>query len=175
MKKIQLRAIEPSDINLIYVWENDREVWEASNTFVPFSKCTLEQYILSAVSSDIYSARQLRLMIDLCEDNAKTTIGTIDLFDFDPHNSRAGVGILIDGKERGKGYAKPALAELIDYAFKTLQIHQLYCNINQKNKRSLGLFRNAGFQIAGVKKEWLRIENAFEDECLLQLINNKSE
>ena len=174
MTKIQLRALEPSDIDLIYLWENDREIWEVSSTLVPFSKYALEQYILSSANSDIYSAKQLRLMVDLCEDTAKTTIGTIDLFDFDPHNSRAGVGILIDGKERGKGYAKSALATLIDYSFNTLQIHQLYCNINSKNKRSLGLFQNAGFQIVGVKKEWLRIENAYEDECILQLINNKS-
>lgn len=173
MKKIMLRAIEPSDIDLIYLWENDCEIWEVSNTLVPFSRYTLEQYILSAASSDIYSAKQLRLMIDLQENDTLKTIGTIDLFDFDPHNSRAGIGILIDEKERGKGYAGQALEKLIDYAFNTLQIHQLYCNINQKNKRSLDLFQNAGFKLVGIKKEWLRIENAFEDECLLQLINNK--
>ena len=171
MKEIELRAIEPSDIDLIYQWENDRETWEVSNTLVPFSRHLLEQYIISSVNSDIYSAKQLRLMIDLIELNQKKTIGTIDLFDFDPHHSRAGIGILIASEERGKGYAKLALKELIIYAFSTLQIHQLYCNINIKNQQSMKLFTDAGFQCIGVKKDWLRIQNEYVDECLLQLIN----
>ena len=170
MSKIQLRAIEPFDIDLIYLWENDHEVWEVSNTITPFSRYTLEQYILSAASSDIYSAKQLRLMIDVCENESIKTVGTIDLFDFDPHHSRAGMGILIDGKERGKEYAKQALNKLIEYAFDTLQIHQLYCNIHKENERSLCLFQNAGFEIIGVKKDWLRIGNSYKDEYLLQLI-----
>ena len=59
---IFLRAIEPSDIELIYEWENDIENWIVSNTQTPFSRFVLEQYITSA-HEDIYTAKQLRLII----------------------------------------------------------------------------------------------------------------
>ena len=34
---IRLRALEPDDVQVLYKWENDTEVWKVSNTIVPFS------------------------------------------------------------------------------------------------------------------------------------------
>ena len=81
---VQLRAPEPEDLECLYQWENDTEIWRVSNTIAPFSRFVLKQYIESA-HLDIYETRQVRFMIGLNNniDPAKT-IGTIDLFDFDP-------------------------------------------------------------------------------------------
>src|SRR4051812_19242808 len=100
---ILLRAIEPSDIELMYKWENETEVWNLSGTTSPFSRYTIDQYIQST-KHDIYTNKQLRLAIELLGPSGKT-IGYIDLFDFDPQHRRAGVGILIGDKiERRKHY-----------------------------------------------------------------------
>ena len=109
MPTIVLRAIEPEDIDLIYSWENDPSVWPVSNTIAPFSRYVLTKYIESS-HLDIFQTRQLRLMIDLYKDNnQKQTIGSIDLFDFDPFHMRAGVGVLIGNtSNRGKGFATDA-------------------------------------------------------------------
>jgi len=167
---LELRALEPSDIDILYNWENDQKLWHLSNTVAPFSKFILEQYIMNA-DQDIYTAKQLRLMIDKTEKNIKTTIGAIDLFDFDPVNHRAGVGILIDKSEQKKGYATQALEILIEYCFNVLQLHQLYCNISTDNLVSLELFKKQSFEIIGIKKEWLFIKDKWVDEYILQLIN----
>ena len=74
---ITLRAIEPEDIELLFSWENDPEIWEVSHTLVPYSKYILALYIKNA-DKDIYESKQLRLMIDTSEGK---TIGAIDLFD----------------------------------------------------------------------------------------------
>jgi diamine N-acetyltransferase len=170
-KRILLRAPEPGDVEVLYAWENDPSVWQISNTLTPFSRYTLEQYILSS-HLDIHSARQLRLMIDLItSDKSGKTIGTIDLFDYEPLHRRAGIGILINKPNRGHGYASEALGLLIDYAFNTLQLHQLYCNISADNKKSLKLFQDHGFKIAGLKKDWLSVKNKWADEYFLQRIN----
>lgn len=166
-KTINIRAIEPADIDILYKWENDTSIWYLSNTIEPFSKFILEQYILSS-NQDIYSKKQLRLMIDINE--SKKTIGSIDLFDFDPKNKRAGIGILINKNERGKGYASEALELLINYSFHTLDLHQLYCNISADNNVSLKLFHNFGFEIIGLKKQWNFINDKWMDEYMLQLI-----
>lgn len=170
---IVLRALEPEDIDLLYKWENDKNIWQVSNTLVPFSRYTLTKYIESS-HVDIYQAKQLRLMIDVVEQDMHTTVGTIDLFDFEPYHSRAGLGILIgEEAERGKGYAKAALLEVIDYAFETLNLNQLYCNIGLNNEVSLNLFTSIGFIGVGRKRKWNRTPDGFEDEVILQLFNEK--
>jgi diamine N-acetyltransferase len=168
-EKIRLRALEPEDLELLYEWENNISFWTISNTISPFSKYTLRLYLEKSHKS-IYETGQLRLMIDLIEN--RTTIGTIDIFDFDPFHKRAGLGILIaDEANRRKGYASMSLKCLIDYCFKTLQLHQLYCNIISNNTESIDLFKKQGFVQAGVKKDWIKTSEGYLDEYLFQLIN----
>jgi len=170
-KKIQLRAIEPEDLEIIYRWENDSSVWPLSNTLAPFSRFIIKQFIENS-HQDIFTSKQLRLMIDRIDDEKVETIGTIDLFDFDPAHKRAGIGILIASKEdRGKGFASEALDILIGYSFTSLQLHQLYCNITTDNTESIQLFNSKGFQLVGIKKDWLLFHNCSKDEAMYQLIH----
>jgi diamine N-acetyltransferase len=170
-KNISFRAPEPSDLDVLYKWENDTSIWHLSNTVAPFSRQILEEYIMNA-SQDIYTAKQLRLMI--IQNKTDNVIGCIDLFDFDPVNMHAGVGILINEEQRQKGYATEALELLIGYAFNTLHLHQLFCNVTSDNDSSLKLFKKSGFEIIGLKKEWIRIPTGWVDEYLLQLLNKES-
>src|SRR3972149_1837329 len=160
--KIKLRPIEPSDMDLLYKWENDRSIWSVSNTVKHFSRQEIKEYISS--SRDIYADKQLRLMIVLnlkspspAGEGRGEAIGCIDLFDFDADNLKAGVGILIaEPEQRQKGYASEALKLLINYCFNTLNLHQLYCNVPVNNEASIKLFKKHGFQKTGVKKDWIR-------------------
>ena len=166
---IKLRALEPEDIDLIYNWENNSAIWQVSNTLTPFSRHILSEYIANA-HLDIYTQKQLRLMI-VSKKNRKT-VGSVDLFDFDPFHLRAGLGILIaDTKDRRKSYATHALEGVKKYAFEHLLLQQLYCNISTDNKISIHLFQQAGFEITGTKKQWLKTANGWKDEYFLQLIN----
>ncbi|MEN8224929.1 MAG: GNAT family protein [Bacteroidota bacterium] len=172
-KNLQLRALEPSDVDLLFKWENDTSVWHLSSTLTPFSRFTLEQYVMNA-GEDIYANKQLRLMIDIIDDHHPRTIGCIDLFDFDPSHMRAGIGIMIIDSERKKGYASEALDLMIDYAFNRLNLHQLYSNVLQINTASLELFKRKHFELIGVKKDWIKLNNNWQDEYILQLINQNS-
>lgn len=172
--QILLRAIEATDIDVLYAWENNTDHWRVSNTQTPFSRHVLTQYIETA-HLDIYSVKQLRLIIaerDATDPLKEAkAIGCIDLFDFDPNNLRAGVGILIaESGKRRKGLASEALTLLINYCFELLNLNQLYCNIAVDNESSILLFKKHGFEITGVKKSWIRDGNSFKDELILQLL-----
>lgn len=165
--KIALRPLEPEDIGNLYEWENNMEIWEVSNTKAPFSKHVLARYIENSIH-DIYSTKQLRLVIETIE---KKPVGAIDLFDFEPYHLRAGVGILIHNTDdRDKGYATDALQALLNYSLTILGLHQLYANISATNEVSLALFQNLGFVVAGEKKEWLKTSSGWNDELTLQKI-----
>jgi diamine N-acetyltransferase len=95
-KSIYLRALEPADLEFLYAIENNESIWEVSNTQTPYSRFLIRQYLKNA-HQDIYEAKQLRLAI--CRNQDFPAIGLIDLFDFDPKNNRAGVGIVIQNEE----------------------------------------------------------------------------
>jgi len=182
-EKVLLRAMEPYDLDNLYMWENDPENWFVSQTRAPYSKHVLSQFIDES-HKDIYEIRQMRLMITLKNSgetnpknpgvNERLTIGAIDLFDFDPYHRRAGIGILVARKEvRRQGIASEALALLIDYSFRVLGLHQLYCNVAQGNEASCNLFIKSGFQITGEKRDWLKGDRKWTNEYLLQLVNPK--
>jgi diamine N-acetyltransferase len=165
---IYLRALEPEDLEFVYQLENDESVWEISQTQTPYSRFLIRQYLDNA-QQDIYDAKQLRLAI--CKNDSFQAIGLIDLFDFDPKNRRAGIGILIQQEEnRQKGFGRQALELLIHFAFERLEVHQLYANIATSNKASITLFTTFGFECVGIKKEWNFHNGNFSDEALYQLI-----
>lgn len=165
---VYLRAMEPEDIEKLYVWENDESLWHVSHTLAPFSKHTLEQFILNEQAQDLFASKQLRLMAMLS--STKETIGMIDLYDFDPLHQRAGIGILIHRDFQHKGYGKATVEALIFYVKKHLPLHQLYCQIASNNHVSKQLFTSLGFRLCGIKKDWLHIEHQWQDEEMYQLV-----
>ncbi len=164
-EKIRLRALEKTDVELLYRWENDTEIWGVSETLLPFSRHILERFI-EEQTKDIFETRQYRLVIETREERP---VGVVDLFSFDPVNLRAGVGILIhDPADRGKGYAREAIHTVAGYAGKFLRLHQLYCEIPQANRASEALFRSCGFVRTGTKKQWIRSREGWEDVFFFQ-------
>lgn len=163
--KIRFRALEPEDIDTLFEWENDTEIWEISNTCEPFSKYILAKYIKDS-HRDIYESKQVRFIIETI---SGVPVGAIDLFDFDAFHFRAGIGILIhDEKDRKLGYASDALELLCSYASHYLRLHQLYANIAEDNLASIHLFKKAGFELIGTKKDWRRTLNGWKNELMFQ-------
>ncbi|RUT69007.1 N-acetyltransferase [Flavobacterium cupreum] len=166
---VYLRALEPNDLEFVYAMENDQSIWEVSNTQTPYSRFLVRQYLENA-HQDIYEAKQLRLAI--CQDEDFPAIGLIDLFEFDPKNNRAGIGIVIQNMDnRNQKVGSEALGLLIKYSFHNLNLHQLYANINVGNVASIALFTKFGFKETGIKKDWILQNNQYQDEAIFQLIN----
>lgn len=162
---VNLRAIEPEDLDLLYRIENDTTLWNVGTSNVPYSRYLLHDYVAHA-TADIYTDRQVRMMID---DVQGQTVGIADIVNFDPANRRAEVGIIIIQASRRQGYAIAALFQLRDYAHRVLHLHQLYAYIDVCNEASLSLFQKAGFIIAARIPQWLCDGDGYHDAWLVQL------
>lgn len=166
--KIYLRAVEISDAELLFKWENNVDFWKFGDTITPFSLEQINEYVKSV--KDIYTDKQLRLAI--AEITQKETIGFADLFDFDPRNRRAAVGIIIGNeKNRNKGYGSECLNILCTYAFEVLGLHQLHCSIAADNINSIKLFSSCGFVQYGMRRDWYMRAGVWQDEVLFQKIS----
>ncbi len=166
---IYLRAIEPNDLDFLYELENNPDVWEVSGTLAPYSRHVLKRYLENA-HKDVFEAKQLRLCI--CDLDHRV-LGLIDLFDFDPKNQRAGIGIVIaQPQDRGKGVGSEALQLLCNYAFHTLNLKQLYAQVGEHNPTSIHLFSKLGFKKAGVLKAWNRVGKDYKNVVFFQKLNH---
>ncbi len=166
---LRLRKIEPSDLPFLYQWENDAASWADGANHNPLSQQDLRDYIAST-SGDIYKDGQLRLVIQsvseaVCQQRGLSaqrsvspqdglTIGCIDLFDFDPRNRRAAIGMYIAPEYRGKGVGHEALKQLEAYAFDFLRLRCLYAVIATSNTPCSALYEHAGYQPSSPLHAW---------------------
>ena len=161
---IKLRKIEPSDLPFLYQWENDAASWADGSNHNPLSQQDLRDYI-NSTTGDIYRDGQLRLIIE----DEGVTLGCIDLFDFDPRNRRAAIGMYIAPEARGKGVGKQAVDALEQYAFGFLKLRVLYAIIATTNTACSELYRHAGYMPSSPLKAWT-LES---DAVLWSKINNE--
>jgi diamine N-acetyltransferase len=156
MSNIQLRKLEPSDLPFLYQWENDASVWADGSNHNPLSQQDLRDYIAST-TGDIYRDGQLRLIIEEANNQqptAKVTLGCLDLFDFDPRNRRAAIGMYIAPEYRGKGVGHEALKQLENYAFGYLNLRVLYAVITTNNVACSALYKAAGYHPSSPLPAW---------------------
>jgi diamine N-acetyltransferase len=162
----RLRALEPSDVELLYLWENDPEVWRVGGTTSPLSYQRIAQFV-EEQSYDLYTTKQMRLVVE-CEGIA---VGTLDIFDFDPQHLRFGIGILIYAPEaRRKGYARAAIEAVKTYARDTLVLRQIWASVAADNEASIALFEGCGFELCGRRRAWLRRHDGYTDQLEYQFI-----
>jgi diamine N-acetyltransferase len=171
-ERTYFRALEPADLTWLYALENDETLWDLSDTQKPYSQYQLQKYIREA-SKDVYETKQLRFV--LCKTSDHQPLGLFDLFDFDPKNNRATVGLVISNpSERSQGFGKEGLKLLMNFARINLRVHQLLANIAVDNLVSINLFESLDFELVGRKKDWIYNRGVYSDVYLYQYIFKES-
>ena len=164
--KVRLRALEPEDLDLLYTIENDKELWDVSETNTPMSKFVLRQY-LAAQPQEALQAGEIRLVVE--DVVTSHSVGLIDLTDISILNRRGEIGIALLKEERGKGYGTDALRMIESYAKKNLHLRFLYCKISaEHNPGSRCLFESGGYKQIALLPEWHYCDGVYEDLILYQ-------
>ena len=130
---------------------------------------------IKELSSLSFAARLKRkknytIMVEAQIDGEYKAIGAVDLFEFNPQNRRAGVGIIISSEFRQKGYALDALQAVERYAREVLMLNQLWCSVAEDNIPSLRLFERAQYERCGLRRDWILSADGAVGEVLFQKI-----
>ena len=166
---VRLRAMEPEDLDALYRIENDRNVWDVGENNVPYSRYILHDYIANA-SADIYADKQVRMVV---ENEEGLLVGVADVVNFCPSHARAEVSIVICREHRKKGYARAAIRQIMEYALRTLHLHQLYAVVREDNMPSLNLFSSLGFKSKMVLEDWLFDGKDYHNAVVMQFFCKK--
>lgn len=168
-KTIRLRALEPSDLDLLYVWENDTSAWDQGCAAAPFSARLLGDY-LAGYSADIFADGQLRLVVEEIPTGIAT--GLVDLCDLDMLNRRVQTGVFIDPAFRGRGYGRDALKLMAEYALRRIGLRQVWAVVGGDAPASQRLVESAGFHAGAVLPRWLRRGTEWVDGLLYQIFDD---
>ena len=194
--EVRLRALEPEDVDRLYIWENDRDMWPFGGTRAPLSRHQLWEYATN-YDANPFAAGQLRLIIEhaTAPDNAlpqnsqssqssqsshnsqnsqnshssPIPCGVIDLYDIDPVNSRAMVGIMVAPQWRSRGIATRALELVGEYCRDTLGLATIASEVASDNLPSIRLFgEKAAYRQVGERPSWYRRGERFVSALLFQ-------
>ena len=146
--KITLRAMEPSDIDLIYKWENDTSLWTVSDTVAPYSR---EALMLTLTATG-------------------ETVGTVDFLNFNPIHNRAELGVYICKEHQGQGLSAETMKIVNAYAAQGIGLRQLYVYVPEDNAASIAMVRHAGFEEVGILQSWIKTGKEYHNVVLLQKI-----
>lgn len=163
---IRIRAVEPSDADLMWSIEKDSSQWLENGLSAPYSRENLIRYA-STYSADPYSEGQLRLVIE-GKSEQYSVYGLLDIYDLSAKNHTAFVGIYILPEFRRRNIALNTLKMCENYVLNLLNIRILAAKVIDTNTGSATLFEKAGYKKVGVLKSWIQTGKEFHDMLIYE-------
>lgn len=99
-------------------------------------------------------------------------VGTISFSHVSYHPAYcANVGYSLAEHAQGKGIMQTSLAATCEYLFSQYNLHRISASYMPRNKRSARVLTAVGFEPEGLAKDYLLINDRWEDHILTALIN----
>ena len=167
-ERLLLRKVEQNDVNEIFILRSDKRVLE---------------YLDRAPASDINEAAiWIEKMIDLEKNNDAVTwsitckpqttlIGTICFWNISKEHYRSEIGYALHPNMQGKGIMQEAMATVLEYGFKTMQLHSIEANVNPNNVSSIKLLERNNFVREAYYTENYFYNGKFLDSAIYSLLN----
>jgi RimJ/RimL family protein N-acetyltransferase len=144
--KIRLRALEPSDAEIFYKWDQNSErarnldfVWPP--TSLAFARAWIEEQSKKRLENDTYHW--------VIEDRNGAPVGSISTHDCDRRRGTFSYGIDIAPEHQRKGYASEAIRLILKWYFEELGYQKANVSIVSYNTASINLHEKLGFQREG--------------------------
>lgn len=156
-KKVVLRAMEPTDCELVREMFNDPEIEKLVVGWAfPLSRYAQEQWY-----EKHYGDQDFRFIIETPEDGA---VGVATLLDIDWKNRMAQHGIKLSNmKHRGKGIGTDAVMAIMRYAFDELGLNRLNGSWFSDNIPSKNMYMKCGWKEEGIRRKYIYKQGAFRD------------
>ena len=142
-----LSPINIEDAELYTKWLNDYTVSRNLGLCNQMISLDSERKILEKLASEGQNFAIVQIEGDVL-------IGNISLMDLDHINRKATLGIFIgDEANRGKGYGLEAVNLILEYGFKTLNLHNIMLLVHSDNEQAISCYKKAGFTVFGCQRE----------------------
>ncbi|MBI5295382.1 MAG: GNAT family N-acetyltransferase [Chloroflexi bacterium] len=143
---VRLRLLEEADLEMTLGWRNQDEV---RKWFYTSNVLTLEQHRNWVLNSYLPRDNDFIFVIESKMDGVP--VGQISLYDIDFGKRRGEYGRLMIGNPLGsrKGFAREATRLILQFAFETLGLDEVYLSVIANNERAIALYKACGFSVDG--------------------------
>ena len=157
---IYLRALEGSDLERIYKWHNDWNLYEKLvGPFHFVSKQAVQAWLdrKTAFISD-------EINLAICVKGSDKHVGNIYLRQINWVSRHAQLEMFIgEPEERSKGYGQSAIRQLLSYAFKDLGLKRIYLDALTDNHAAIHTYEKCGFRVEGRLKNHAFKQGGWKD------------
>ena len=122
---------------------------------------------LKAQQGDSLSSGKLTLY---AFDDYDRAVGCVELYNYDPINRRAAVGIVVSNEYRHLGLGSQMVQSLTRFCQENTSLRQIYADIAATNTPSIHIFQKAGYLHCATLHDWVIRSNHFIDTYRYQLI-----
>ena len=162
-----LREICRNDIQTINSWRRNREIIEAlGSTFRYINEETDVNWFNNYLSS-----RYNTIRLAICERVTNILIGAGYLLGIDWVNRSAEFAIWI-GEEsyQGKGAGYFAVKEILNHAFKDLNLNRIHLTVFSTNQRAINLYKKIGFVEEGCLRQVIYKNGCYNDMLQMSIL-----
>lgn len=164
-ERLYLSPINPDEVDTYLKWINEDTVLAVNNS----------QYSIAVSSkSDLNwlfepPKDMQRYAIVLLDNN--TLIGSISLHNINHLNRNAFIGIFIGGEEnRGQGYGAEAIRLILNYGFKTMNLHSINLTVHSDNEADIRCYKKVGFREVGKLPEVVFKNGEYVDKVYMSIL-----
>jgi len=148
-------------------WMNDRTI---SDNFGGYHNLVS----VTSAKKTIEELEGYRFNIVLLDDNV--LIGHVSLHDVDHLYRNAFLGVFIgDEQYRGKGYGAETIRLVLDYGFKTLNLHNIMLSVHADNYAAISCYKKVGFHECGRRREWIFKDGNYIDKIYMDILAREFE
>jgi len=173
-ERIRLRAAEKEDIKAFLRWVNDPEVTEHLLLVSPMSRFEEEQWYELMMKQPV---NEHVLVIDIKDQSPQgdyRPIGTCQFHNIDWRNRSAEIGILIGEKSFwDQGYGSETMRLMLDHGFGTWNLHRIWLQVYEENKRGIRAYEKAGFQYEGKYRQAHYQHGRYYDVHLMSVLKEE--
>lgn len=161
-----LRKLDRKDAPYMLEWMHDDEI--NCNFQAPFAKADLDSVYVFIDNSFEDNNQHFAFVNENDE-----YMGTVSLKNISYKNKNAEYAIVTRKTAQGTGLAKKATEALLKYALEKLDLHKIYLNVLEGNKRAISFYEKLGFVYEGRATDAVNIQGEFKNLLWYGLINNK--
>lgn len=169
-REVYLRLAKESDLDDYYAFLQDPEMIQLTGSQKSFTREEIAAWInkIGHLNSD----DRVDLLIFLKGTNE--LLGEVVLNEIDTTNRSANIRIGIQGaRYRGKGYGTEAMLLMLQYGFKTLNLHRIDLGVYAFNPRAIHVYEKIGFKREGLQRDVLFLNGKFHDMITMSMLEDE--
>lgn len=169
-ERIRLRPITVEDAPEMFAALSDEESMRLTGTQAKFTLEQVERFCEHISQAD----DRADYAITLLADETSTYIGEVVLNDIDFENRSANFRIALNSSNNfGKGYGSEATRLVIDYGFRTLNLHRIELEVYDFNPRAQHVYEKVGFVKEGVRRDVLLWDGKWQSAIVMSILEDE--